>query len=136
MAEEYETILMNMDSVWMRLLDDTVMRLRLLGSLQSGNRVNTRMHYIYRNTWHALSTIASAEGPRGLFRGMGPTVLANAPFSALYYMFYTKMRHALAEELGVLTLPTMFLLDAEGKVVDRNLVIADLEKKLEEMVGQ
>jgi thiol-disulfide isomerase/thioredoxin len=42
----------------------------------------------------------------------------------------------LAEELGVLTLPTMFLLDAEGKVVDRNLVIADLEKKLEEMVGQ
>ena len=42
----------------------------------------------------------------------------------------------LAEELGVLTLPTMFLLEAEGKVVDRNLVIADLEKKLEEMVGQ
>jgi len=42
----------------------------------------------------------------------------------------------LAEELGVLTLPTMFLLDADGKVVDRNLVIADLEKKLEEMVGQ
>ena len=42
----------------------------------------------------------------------------------------------LAQELGVLTLPTMFLLDAEGKVVDRNLVIADLEKKLEEMVGQ
>ena len=41
----------------------------------------------------------------------------------------------LAEELGVLTLPTMFLLDADGKVVDRNLVIADLEKKLEEMVG-
>ena len=42
----------------------------------------------------------------------------------------------LAEELGVLTLPTMFLLDADGKVIDRNLVIADLEKKLEEMVGQ
>ncbi|GBF94263.1 solute carrier family 25 member [Raphidocelis subcapitata] len=66
--------------------------------------VKTRMEYggthaiHYRNTWHALSTIASAEGPRGLFRGMGPTVLANAPFSALYYMFYTKMRHALAEE--------------------------------------
>ena len=41
----------------------------------------------------------------------------------------------LAEELGVLTLPTMLLLDAEGKVVDRNLVITDLEKKLDEMVG-
>ena len=41
----------------------------------------------------------------------------------------------LAEELGVLTLPTMFLLDAEGRVVDRNLVITDLEKKLDSLVG-
>jgi thiol-disulfide isomerase/thioredoxin len=41
----------------------------------------------------------------------------------------------LAEELGVLTLPTMILLDAQGNVVDRNLVISDLEKKLEGLVG-
>lgn len=41
----------------------------------------------------------------------------------------------LAEELGVLTLPTMILLDADGKVVDRNLVITDLERKLEALVG-
>jgi len=41
----------------------------------------------------------------------------------------------LAEELGVLTLPTMFLLDADGNVVDRNLVITDLDKKLESLIG-
>lgn len=41
----------------------------------------------------------------------------------------------LAEELGVLTLPTMLLLDADGNVVDRNLVITDLERKLEALVG-
>ena len=41
----------------------------------------------------------------------------------------------LAEELGVLTLPTMFLLDASGNVVDRNLAITDLEKKLDAMIG-
>lgn len=41
----------------------------------------------------------------------------------------------LAEELGVLTLPTMILLDADGKVVDRNLVITDLERKLDSMIG-
>jgi len=41
----------------------------------------------------------------------------------------------LAEELGILTLPTMLLLDADGKVVDRNLVITELEKKLETLVG-
>jgi thiol-disulfide isomerase/thioredoxin len=41
----------------------------------------------------------------------------------------------LAEELGVLTLPTMLLLDAEGKVVDRNVAITDLERKLDALVG-
>jgi len=40
----------------------------------------------------------------------------------------------LAEELGILTLPTMILLDAEGKVVDRNVVITELEKKLDAMI--
>jgi len=41
----------------------------------------------------------------------------------------------LAEELGVLTLPTMILVDADGKVADRNLVITDLERKLDTMIG-
>ncbi|MFM8633443.1 MAG: redoxin domain-containing protein [Planctomycetia bacterium] len=41
----------------------------------------------------------------------------------------------LAEELGVLTLPTMLLLDAQGNVVDRSLAITDLERKLESMIG-
>jgi thiol-disulfide isomerase/thioredoxin len=40
----------------------------------------------------------------------------------------------LAEELGVLTLPTMILLDAEGKVVDRNVVITELEKKIDSLL--
>jgi len=42
----------------------------------------------------------------------------------------------LAEELGVLTLPTMLLLDADGNVVDRNVMITDLEKKLTSLLGQ
>ena len=42
----------------------------------------------------------------------------------------------LAEELGVLTLPTMLLLDADGNVVDRNVMITDLEKKLGELLGK
>jgi thiol-disulfide isomerase/thioredoxin len=40
----------------------------------------------------------------------------------------------LAEELGVLTLPTMLLLDADGKVVDRSVLITELERKLGELL--
>ena len=41
----------------------------------------------------------------------------------------------LAEELGVLTLPTMLLLDKEGVVVERNLMVTDLEKSLESIIN-
>ncbi len=40
----------------------------------------------------------------------------------------------LAEELGVLTLPTMLLLDQEGVVVERNLMVTDLEKSLKSII--
>ena len=40
----------------------------------------------------------------------------------------------LAEELGVLTLPTMLLLDADGKVVDRSVLITELERKLGDLL--
>jgi len=35
----------------------------------------------YRNTLNAFMTISRTEGPRGLFKGLLPTVLTNAPFS-------------------------------------------------------
>jgi thiol-disulfide isomerase/thioredoxin len=41
----------------------------------------------------------------------------------------------LAEELGVLALPTMLLVDAQGNVVDRNVSITELERKLEALIG-
>lgn len=42
----------------------------------------------YANTFHALSCIVKQEGVRGLFRGLVPTVLTNAPYSGLYFMIY------------------------------------------------
>lgn len=39
-----------------------------------------------------MASIVRESGPRGLFKGWGPTVLANAPFSAVYYSFYTNIR--------------------------------------------
>lgn len=45
-----------------------------------------------QGTVHALRTIAASEGASGLMRGFWPTVLSNAPFSAIYYMLYTDLR--------------------------------------------
>jgi len=41
----------------------------------------------------------------------------------------------LAEEFGVMALPTMVLVGADGTVVDRNVTITGLEKKLDELIG-
>jgi thiol-disulfide isomerase/thioredoxin len=41
----------------------------------------------------------------------------------------------LAEEFGVMALPTMVLVGADGNVVDRNVTITGLEKKLDELIG-
>ena len=42
----------------------------------------------------------------------------------------------LAEELGVLTLPTMLLLDKQGVVVERNLMVTDLEASLNSLLNK
>jgi len=41
----------------------------------------------------------------------------------------------LAEELGVLTLPMMLLVGRDGTVIDRNVSIADLERRIEEAMA-
>ncbi|KAG2497404.1 hypothetical protein HYH03_004559 [Edaphochlamys debaryana] len=53
---------------------------------------------VYRDTGHALASILRTEGVRGLFRGVWPTVLTNAPYSGLYYMMYTRMKENLTAE--------------------------------------
>lgn len=46
----------------------------------------------YRNTLHALLTIARTERIRGLFSGLVPTLLRDAPYSGLYLLFFTHFR--------------------------------------------
>lgn len=60
--------------------------------------VKTQMEYTgpgaaqYTSTAHALGSIVRQRGVAGLFSGMGPTLLSQAPFSALYYVFYTSLQ--------------------------------------------
>ena len=46
------------------------------------------------------------------------------------------MDSRLAIDYGIISLPTMFLVDAQGKVLNRNLRVAELEKQLEKLLPE
>lgn len=53
--------------------------------------------YTYNGMISALNAIYKAEGPRGLCRGLIPTLFRDAPFSGLYLMFYTQTKQTLPD---------------------------------------
>jgi solute carrier family 25 protein 38 len=65
--------------------------------------VKTRMEYAamsgatYNGVGNALWQIASKEGARGLFSGLGSTLARDAPFSGLNLLMYTKARGVMAD---------------------------------------
>jgi hypothetical protein len=46
----------------------------------------------YRNTIHALQTIARYEGIRGIYKGYSSTILSFGPFSAFMFMFFEQFK--------------------------------------------
>jgi len=46
----------------------------------------------YSSLSRALSDMYYKEGVRGLFKGFTPTVLRDAPYSGLYYMFFSQLK--------------------------------------------
>ena len=46
----------------------------------------------YKGNIHAVKTILRTEGFRGVYKGYGATVASFGPFSALYFMFYEKLK--------------------------------------------
>lgn len=65
----------------------------------------------YRGGADALVKIARTEGIGGIYRGYGATLLSFGPFSALYFMFYEKLKalSKSASDLEVLSLPWLIL---------------------------
>lgn len=46
----------------------------------------------YRGIWHALQTICRDEGPMGLYKGLGPTLLGVGPSIAISFSVYESLR--------------------------------------------
>ena len=60
--------------------------------LQHADWLQSLLNHVLQGTVDALQQIAKAEGSAGLLRGFWPTVWANAPFSAVYYMLYSDLK--------------------------------------------
>lgn len=60
--------------------------------VQQAPAANASQALYYRNTKHAVETILQTERVRGLYKGYAATLLSFGPFSALYFMFYEKVR--------------------------------------------
>lgn len=68
--------------------------------------IKTRMETVeyakkYNGIIHAVRTISSQEGRRGLFSGLVPTILRDAPFSAVYMLFYLNSKEFLGRTVGL-----------------------------------
>lgn len=68
--------------------------------------VKTRMETVeystkYSGIGNALRTIMRSEGPRGLFSGLVPAIVRDAPYSALYMLLYLRVKARLGHAAGV-----------------------------------
>lgn len=55
----------------------------------------------YAGVSDALRKIARSQGPAGLFSGLIPTIVRDAPYSALFVLIYLRSKEAMAEALGM-----------------------------------
>ena len=58
--------------------------------------------------------IAKREGAVGFFRGLGPTIVTNAPYSAFYYLFYTSLKERLQQVRHMLKIPSVRCMGMSG----------------------
>ncbi|KAI7885689.1 mitochondrial carrier [Lichtheimia hyalospora FSU 10163] len=74
-------------------LDVVKTRLQNQGKLEPGI-------VVYRGTVGTLSRIWKEEGIRGLYRGLGPTILGYIPTWAIYFTAYDYFKHRWGKEFG------------------------------------
>ncbi len=61
--------------------------------VQIGSSTNSnKSQYDYQGSWDGIKKVIKNEGPLSLYRGFGATILAYAPFSALYFLIYEELK--------------------------------------------
>jgi hypothetical protein len=52
---------------------------------------NQQQPHYYKNSWHAIQTIARSEGILTLYKGYGATLLSFGSYSGLFFLFYERL---------------------------------------------
>lgn len=60
----------------------------------------SHVRYGYNDLYGIISTAVKAEGIQSLWRGIGPTLLRDVPFSGIYWMGYERIRDHLLDIKG------------------------------------
>jgi hypothetical protein len=68
-------------------------------SLAGTGTSTNRSHQQYQGGWDALKQISKTEGVRGIYKGYAATLGSFGPFSALYFVFYEKLKKASQQRL-------------------------------------
>ncbi|CAM6109335.1 unnamed protein product [Calypogeia fissa] len=77
--------------------------------------IKTRMEYAaasglnYSGTASALLSITRTEGLAGLYSGVVPTLVRDAPYSGLYLLLYTRVRYFLRENFSPRSIPQLYI---------------------------
>ncbi|ROT75599.1 Solute carrier family 25 member 36 [Penaeus vannamei] len=75
---------------------------------------NPRPHTL--SLFHCLKYIVEVEGPRALFRGLGPNLVGVAPSRAIYFCSYSQMKKFLNNHLSSTDTPLVHILSASWAV--------------------
>ncbi|XP_011553802.2 probable mitochondrial glutathione transporter SLC25A40 isoform X2 [Plutella xylostella] len=99
MKTKYNSVTGNMNQpMWIPLLSGATARTIAVSIVSPLELIRTKMQskkLTYAEINAALKTVVKHEGYKGLFRGLGPTLLRDVPFSGIYWTTFETVKKAL-----------------------------------------
>ncbi|CAF0850877.1 unnamed protein product [Brachionus calyciflorus] len=80
--------------------NDLAFTSRITNTFDKSSQTNINKNRIGKTILSSLKSIVENEGYRGLFKGLGPTVIGVAPYRAIYFFTYANSKSLLGNRIG------------------------------------